>query len=225
MVKGNLDKINDHSVKEGRGKKIVAILLGIGWLIMVLYAIFFVNIPMSVITDAGKQSVIATGHPAYHYSFDIQVYAKGVISANNPAHLHVTLSNITGTKSLLDDYCCIAFTGAHGIRDSDGAVTANLGRLLLKAHGDGTYVADGDLVWLAGGDTWLIVLPNEVLTGGIEVPTTSFKTGDSVFAVGTVSDTLSWQNNELMQKLTWVLIGFSIIASYPLSEAFFQRAR
>lgn len=226
MVKGNPDKKNGNPAnKASSGKKIVAILLGIGWFAMVLYAVFFVNTPMSVITDSGNQTVSSTGHPTYRYNFDITVYAKGVVSANNPVTLSVVLSNLNATKSLLDDYCCIGFTGAHGIRESDGAVTSNLGRLPIKAQGDGTYVAEGDLVWLASGDTWLVVLPNDVLTNDLSVPTSSLKVGDPAFTVGTVSDTLSWQNNELMQKLTWVLIGFSIIACYPLSGAFFQGAK
>jgi len=87
--------------------------------------------------------------------------------------------------------------------------------LPLHDIGDGRYEAIGQLTWLKGGDTWLTLVPriNEFTMNDKDF------SGDPTMDIGPISDTLSWQNNELTQKLTWVLIAFSIIAFAPLVES------
>jgi hypothetical protein len=127
-------------------------------------------------------------------------------------------SNLT-VDTFVQDYPYLAFTDAFNANaPSDKSDIPSFSKLVWELNdtsGNGSYVAEGDLVWLSEGPSWSFFVPH----GNVEVNFPDVERGmPSLFITG-LSDTLNVKNNEITQRLTWIAAGFSILLLQPIFEA------
>lgn len=190
-------------------RRVIAVVLGIAWSILIGIAAT-VDTPRQAWIKEGDTTVTtAEGFPSYTFHYQVLASARGSIRVENPVDVIVNLSNFVGDERYpLDCYCCIGFTGAHDKR-ADGAISASLKRVPLINVGEGKFVTNSEqLTWLEGGDSWIVLIPD---VPEFVAKDNDIKVGNPAISVGTISDTLSWKNNEFTQRLTWVLVAFSVI--------------
>jgi len=131
----------------------------------------------------------------------------------------VILRNANVTD-LLQYYNMVCFTDAYGVGTVTGQGQTPLSaEMPIKPRANaGEYEADGTVVWLHEGPTWVYLLPTG--SGGLLiVNAVDVQRGDPALQIASVSDTLSVGNTVIEHILTWVLVGFSVLMLQPIFEA------
>ncbi len=160
--------------------------------------------------------------PAGLYNYKATMTATGSFSVNNPVTItfEITYVNIT---NFLTYYNGVTFNGAYPypLNSTNGEYTATL---RFKDTGNGTYTAEGKVVWLIEGPTAPIILPNtnaQISVMSSQQPTST----TAMLTISSVSDTLAFKSSEYSVKLTWLIGSFSILLLEPLFEAIFVKER
>jgi hypothetical protein len=126
-------------------------------------------------------------------------------------------SNLT-TDTAVQNYPYLAYTGAiNANAPSDKRDIPSFSKLTWQPNATGWYIAEGDLVWMAEGPSWVFFLPH----GNVAVKYPDVQKGMASLTISGLSDTLSTKNNEITQRLTWIAAGFSILLHQPILEALF----
>jgi hypothetical protein len=168
------------------------------------------------------------GNRAPPFQCEIQALftATGAFSVNNPIHVHATLLNVNITN-FLDYYFALSFTDAYDTSvvqsQTETPVSGHLNLTASQTSRGMGYVADGTLVWLCDGPTWpmIIMNPNPSISPVLSSP--SVQVGNPILTISSISDTLSIQGSLVEQRLTWILVGFSILMLQPIFEALFVK--
>jgi hypothetical protein len=95
-------------------------------------------------------------------------------------------------------------------------------KIPLAVNATKSIVAEGDVVWLHEGASWIYFLPN---SPNIIVKYPDVQKGMYTAMISSVSDTLNIQNNVVTQRLTWIAVGFSVLMLQPIFDAFTSNAR
>jgi hypothetical protein len=86
----------------------------------------------------------------------------------------------------------------------------------FHANATGSLIAEGDFKWMNEGASWSFLLP----TGkSVQVNYPDVEKGMPTALVAPLSDTLTIQNAIVTYRLTFILIGFSILTTHPIWEA------
>ena len=199
-------------------KRKIAYVLLIGFILIDGFGFFYANVPRVTIPALMNVPIGYWVNIAPPVSVEVQIWltASGALSVNNPVTVRaiVTDANVT---DLLRYYNAISFTDAY---QTDGSQNA---KIPLKANPSttGEYDADGTIIWLIEGPTWVIFLPNT--EKNIVANRADVTKGDAVAQIASIGDTLSIQNSVTEQRLTWVLVGFSVLMLQPILEALFLK--
>jgi hypothetical protein len=178
-----------------------------------------ISIPVHYYVEAGYWK--KAGLPPVAFDSTFLFSAEGALSVNNPVHVHAILLNMN-ISNFLQYYTGIALTDAYDLTAKDENGFPKLAELPFKANAQGEYEVDGDVIWSYEGPTWPFLLPN---LPSFSAKYTDIETGMPVTIISSVSDTLSKDNNVITQKLTWILIGFSILTLQPILEALIAKER
>lgn len=170
---------------------------------------------VTVADSSGQNHTILT--PPVTLDLETIFKAQGTYGADNPITISakITKANITVT----DYYCCLLFVNALPV---DYPFAKLFDWLPLMNQGDGTYTAEGVLVWPDGGPTYTWLLPNfpphtkatyniplEMITSGGRPPT---------LTIGPISETLTWQNDQRNTQLELITLGVIIIGPYEVAK-------
>jgi hypothetical protein len=145
--------------------------------------------------------------------------ASGSLSVNNHVYVHVTLTD-ANISNLLQYYGWIGFTGAYNISTVGNQEQApNLAFIPITASSTANeYMAAATIVWLEQGPTWPILFPTS--GGQFIIKQPDVEKGTPVTTIASVADTLSVENSVREQQLTWILVGFSVLALQPIFGVF-----
>ena len=159
--------------------------------------------------------------PAYSAHFTFTFSAVGSVSLNNPVNVTVTVSSVllnhTGVKQFSQYYYGVGLTEAFNpttVRSSKPVLAS----IPLRDEGNGTWYGKGQVVWLQDGPTVPFLTPN----GNWYVTYSDLQSFGSVLNIAPNSDTLSIQTSLNNQRLTFILIGFSVLMLQPVFEAVFR---
>jgi hypothetical protein len=183
------------------------------------YALIGVQVPQTNYPYTGGMDKMDLGDgKTVSFVFLENFSASGSFSAENNIHVKVTIFN--STIANLSDYIgFLYFTNSFNnpLNIVNGLPIA--ADLPLNKSGD-QYVAEGDLIWHESTVTRLSFLPH--YQGMILTNTTQTElTQPPILTISPVSDTLTWESNIVIEKLTWVLIGFTVIMLQPIISALF----
>lgn len=154
--------------------------------------------------------------PAVHFESTTTFTAIGSFSVNNPIHVKVVLKNVNLTN-FLSYYNVISFLKGYSVSitfNPDGTILNAI--ITLRDAGNGTYVGEGDVIWLVEGPTYMIEIPNSPLTFQFYVPRAMNE--NPIITISGVSDTVSTHFSEATAKLAWQVGSFSIIVLEPVFE-------
>lgn len=156
--------------------------------------------------------------PAYSVHFIFKLTTVGSVSMSNAVNVSVQISQISmtnvSTAEFLQYYDGVGFTGAY----DPTTITGNnpqAGEIYVHSDGGGNYSGAGQVVWLQSGPTFPYLVPN----GKYYVNYDSFRNFSAAFNISGESDTLAIQSSLNDQRLTYVLIGFSVLMLQPILEA------
>lgn len=194
----------------------------IGFLVILLalpifaYAYFGTQIPETSMSVEYQESInysigninsTATFLVVYNFN------AIGSFSVENPIHVKATVldSNVTDLTQYIDILC---FTGAlsYPVQTSylGGPLNAHFN---LTQVGNNEYSTEGNMIWYQSVDThdaWLApnatVFNQDYWQGR----------GDVILDISSISDKLTLDSSQTMEQLTYVLVGFSVLMSYPI---------
>jgi len=116
-----------------------------------------------------------------------------------------------------DIYCYVSFTNAY-----ENTNYKILGNLTLGPNGksNDTYVAQGNLVWSEGGDTYIIFIPCHDAALIVEAED---DLGQPVTSIAGADQTVNQQYASDSERLTYVLVGFSVLMLQPILNEFLPR--
>ncbi|MDG6954886.1 MAG: hypothetical protein JRN33_07915 [Nitrososphaerota archaeon] len=152
--------------------------------------------------------------------------ARGAISVNNPVDVGVAIFGVNTSEALfLKNFGAVGFTDARngGIygRTGDFNLTAATARLTLSngssIFGGTVYIGHATLYWFQAGPTWVYLAPP--VKAFVGVPNSGIQIGDPAITISDVSDTLAVNSNDSVLRLTWILVGFSVLMLQPILEA------
>jgi hypothetical protein len=157
-----------------------------------------------------------TNNTGFTLKLDVQFFvnftAKGSLSVNNPISVSATV--VSNDTNFMDDYHCLGFTNAYNASNE-----VQFSCLLFNSLGNDEYSAEGSLVWLVEGPSWVVIAPK----GNILLTKEQTNLGDPTVYISGVSDTLSITSSENNERLTWVLVAFSFLSLQFLIEALVVR--
>jgi hypothetical protein len=168
--------------------------------------------PYKIVTSKfGHNYTILT--PPIRFFIATTFRAQGGFGADNPITVHSVIYEANNT--ITDYYCCVLYWNAVPANDTTDSLHDYLP---LKNWGNGTYTADGILVWPDGGPTYTWLWPNhpanvtadyritlDIITYGGRNPT---------LIIGPFSDTLAWQDAQRNTRLELIGLGIVIIGPY-----------
>ena len=159
------------------------------------------------------------GATGISFNFVANFSTVGTFSAENPIHVQAIINNVN-VSNFLDYVGSITFAGAF---NASGLVFVNnvtsASYLMLSQSGNGEYVAEGDLVWHSSMTTYLVIIaPFQTMF----MYPLEHNPINPILSISSVSDTLSFQSNQLTTQLTYVLIGFSVLTLQPVLNALFR---
>jgi len=185
------------------------------------YAIVGVKIPSAYWYQSMNVEMICQDRTPVLFSMYFNFSAVGSFSAENPVHVHVFINNVN-ISDLTTHLGAISFTNAYNLQESHvvGATPA-YGYVALYPSENGTYVADGNLIWHQSETCYVIPLPK--FTGIITLPNLAKQnlSGNPVLYITPVADTLSFRSNHTMEQLTYAIVGFSVLMLQPILSALF----
>lgn len=184
------------------------------------YAFLGVNIPQTYLPRSADVQMACNDGTPVTFSIIVNFSAVGCFSAENPIHVHIRIIN-ANVSDLTSHIGGITFSLAFDINPQSIPSNAIIfGYLTLKQGDNNEYVADGDLIWHQSETSYLIPLPP--FQGLIKSTDLSkMRVGEPFLYVSSVSDTLSFRSSHIMEQLTYVLIGFSVIMLQPILSALF----
>lgn len=206
-------------------KRRLAVVLAATFFIIIIYAAFFASVPS--ITVPFRETHVTNYWQGKEPPVSLQILilftAEGSLSVNNRVHVHAILSN-ANVSNVLQYYGWLAFTGGYNVSTVGKQDQApNLAFLPITASqsSSGQYEADGDVIWLKEGSTWPVLVP---ATGGqIEIHAPDVEVGTPAAIIASVSDTLSRDMSLREERLTLVLVAFSVLMLQPILEALFVK--
>lgn len=190
-----------------------------------LYAFFGISVPADEWNNWATYNIPATYAGVATYairpiSFNavINIVAPGSLSVNNPITVSVYIYN-TNDTSFGQDYAGVSFTWCYPLSDSFSPVgVLNSCFLPLTSEGNGTFLAKGTVKWLQAGPSYLFLVPRE--SGFVLNNEENLAQYESVgLTMNPVTDTLSSNFNYNILRLTFTLVGFSVLMLHPVLEA------
>lgn len=198
----------------------------IGFLVLLLalpifaYAYFGTQIPETSLSASYTESlgVGGNGNLTASYTVIYHFSTVGSFSVENPVHVRVSVvdCNVTNFTNYIG---VVGFTGALAYPIQTNYQGAPISALLpLKQVSDRELSAEGNMIWYQSVSTYDVWLPPL---------TTSFNQdywqgwGDSILTISPISDKLTIDNNQTLEQLTYVLVGFSVLMTYPIFVEFF----
>jgi hypothetical protein len=183
------------------------------------YAIVGLKIPSTYWYQSMNVEMICQDGTPVLFSMYFNFSAVGSFSAENPVHVNVFINNVN-ISDLTTHLGAISLTNAYNLQESHivGATPA-YGYVTLYPSENGTYVANGNLIWHQSETCYVIPLPP--FTGTI-ISLNLAKLqlgGNPVLYVSPVSDTLSFRSNYTLEQLTYAAVGFSVIMLQPILSA------
>jgi hypothetical protein len=194
------------------------------------YAFLGVQIPIYESSNLYKEFIVYSNQTAgsnFTISFWTQISFKaiGSFSAEKPIHVEIKVfdSNVTDLTNYIN---MVSFTGSSFVQKNDinvftgsnNNVISSIGYLNLTETEKGKYNSKGDLIWHQSIESHSAWLP----------PNTQYfdqnywqNIGRSKIDITSASDTLAFQSSNTMEKLTYVLVGFSVVMLQPVLEAIF----
>jgi hypothetical protein len=178
-----------------------------------IYAFRGVQTPVTYLpVNLERDNLVCNDGTIVNFTISLTFSTSGSFSAENPIHVHAVIYD-ANVSDLTNHIGAITFTGAANVSGTPiYNETALFGYLVLSQGSDGTYVADGDLIWHQSITCYLIPLPP--FQGVIRYQ--NLPTGDPVLDISSVSDTLSVRSNHTMEQLTYVIVGFSVLTLQPV---------
>ncbi|MDG6902076.1 MAG: hypothetical protein JRM80_08965 [Nitrososphaerota archaeon] len=152
--------------------------------------------------------------------------ANGAISVNNPVDVSLIIFGVNTSEPLfLKNFGAVGFTNAR-----NGGIYGKYGDANLTAITESFTLPNGTVIssriiytsratfyWFQSGPTWLYLAPPAKAFVG--VPNSGIQIGDPIATISDVSDTLAVNSNESVLRLTYVLVGFSVLMLQPILEA------
>lgn len=154
-----------------------------------------------------------TGPTLYlNATLDVNFTATGSLSVNNPVSVAARVTS--NDTNFMDHYLCLGFTNSYNASNK-----VQFSCLTFTSLGNNKYSAAGSLVWLVEGPSWSVIAPR----GNFALTTAQSNVGDPAIYISGVSDTLSIASSENNERLTWVLVAFSILSAQSIIEAIWVR--
>ena len=208
-------------------RKIAAILI-VSWFVILIYAFIMTTTPTITYSPYPDQSIfpapcnpkafltagacsVNSSIPPTFVTLYSSFTAKGVFSAENPIRIHCLLD--ANRSDFLHYYRGISFLGATFTNGTSQGVF-----LSLTQAGNGEYQANGTLQWATETDVyWFLVPQPNYFTTFLLGPHSN--TTSVILYVSPVQDTLTMKFNDITERLTYVVIAFSVIVLQPILEA------
>ena len=208
-------------IAEARTKRKIAITLIILALIVdcLGWFVFSSVAPIKIIQSEQEIGDYWPGEPTFSVFWDFTLKATGSISLNNVVQVSVLLSDNNKTSDFLQHYNSIGFTDAFSPKTVSGNNPLLAKIPLYATNNSYTYAGNGSVVWLNSGDTWPFLWPHVAANTVLGVAYPSIEFGTPLISIAGESDTLSIQNSIATARLTWILIGFSVLMLQPVLEA------
>jgi hypothetical protein len=160
------------------------------------------------------------GYPNITVTLSISFTAQASLSVNNPVHVRVVVLNDSTQGNFLSYFNRMSFTDAFSVDalNYKGDIPPYT-EFYFHQNATGSIVAEGDFKWMNQGPSWSFLMP----TGkSVQVNYPDVERGAPSAIVAPLSDTLTIDNAIVTYRLTFVLIGFSILTTQPLWEAVFK---
>ena len=203
---------------ESRRKRNIAVVLVIVALVLDIGGLFlFPSVPQ--IRAYSEEAIYldnfgSVGAPPY--AIFVQLNLTGTsISANNVVTVTVTIIH-TNVSNFLEHYNGVGLTNGFD-QNTIQSSSPQLERISLSQTANGNFTGTGKVNWLSSGGTWLFLWPNKF--GTYYTNYTQIEVGSPIYNIAGESDTLSVQDSLTTQKLTYILIGFSVLMLQPVLEA------
>lgn len=210
-------------------KRVIAVAILIVAAGFFVYAFVGISVPSDEWNSWAAYKIPATfaGYPTYalnsgvnkpiFFNAAITFTASGSLSVNNPITVHALFFSINDT-TFSQDYVGVGFSGCYPLKDSFGSngVLDSCVLPLVKSS-NGQFTADGTENWLQSGPSYLYLIPG---TQGF-VLNNEDKLGQYeqiAITVNPVADTLSTSFNLNTLRLTYILVGFSVLMLQPVLE-------
>ena len=185
------------------------------------YALIGVSIPQTRWFQSLNVEMVSPDGTPFIFSIDLNFSSVGTFSAENPVHVRAVINNVN-ISDLTAHLGAISFTNAYNVVEKHiaGDVPA-YGFIPLYQSKNGEYTAEGDFIWHQSETCYIIPLPP--FQGTIKSPNLNNQQlyGSPVLYISPVSDTLSSRSNHVIEQLTYVVVGFSIIMLQPVINALF----
>jgi hypothetical protein len=186
------------------------------------YAFVGVKIPSTYTYESSNAAMVCNDGTPMYFSIFFNFSTVGSFSAENPVHVQVFINNVN-ISDLTAHIAAITLTDAYNAQQSSVIVggTPAYGYITLYQSKIGEYVGEGNLVWHQSVSCYIIPLPP--FSGIVTSPNlaTQQLSGNPTLYISPVSDTLSFESNHIMEQLTYVMVGFSVIILQPILNALF----
>ncbi|MDG6970417.1 MAG: hypothetical protein JRN54_04830 [Nitrososphaerota archaeon] len=154
--------------------------------------------------------------PPFAVHFEFTFKATGSVSLSNPVKVTVTITSINLTDfEFFKYYDGVGFSGAFNAStiNSKQPLLANIP---VHQQSDGSLSGNATIIWLQDGPTVPFLTPHST---NWYLNNQALASDGPVLNVAGESDTLAIQTSMNTQRLTWILIGFSILMLQPVLEA------
>jgi hypothetical protein len=178
-----------------------------------IYAFRGIHTPVTYLpVNLERDNLVCEDGTVVNFTISLNFSTSGSFSAENPIHVHAVIYD-ANVSNLTNHIGAITFTGAANVSGTPiYNEVAMFGYLTLSQGSDSTYVADGDLIWHQSMTCYLVTLPP--FQGVIRYQ--NLPTGEPVLDISPVSDTLSVRSNHIIEQLTYVIVGFSVLTLQPV---------
>jgi hypothetical protein len=217
------------------GRRILATLLITAWIVVIVYAVYFVKTPTheKFVNCTGCEYLILNGSqlPIVVANVTLHFNYTGSFSANNPMAVSVAVGGPTlhtsgpgpnnttlqsGLKSVSDTQFRQFYVG-FAFQEADGSESAGIIPFTgtLTVNGETYYIGSAKITFDTEGGvyTWLDA------AGSQSVPAPMGYEDKPLFTISSASDTYAWQYGQEATQLSWIIIAFSVLLLQPLAEA------
>lgn len=151
--------------------------------------------------------------PSIAANFNTTFTAEGSLSADNPIHIHleITNANLTDWTHI---YCNVTYTDGNQVADPTKQSVLKLENLT-----DGAVGADGWAQWSSAGASWVFLLPCIHIgePDSLLVSTHTFiESGDPAINITGAADATAWQGQKTMTQIDLSILGLSIFGAYEV---------
>lgn len=204
--------------------KISAVILVVIALSFFLYAAIGIQIPKITYPMSTQETLQSSNGATIQFYAIMNFTTTGSFSVGNPIHVQLTIVN-SSVPYLLNYIGVFSLTGAYNVpivyNLQGGVAPAYFNLTQINQVGNGTYYAEGNFIWYQSINAHTMwAAPFNQWNGVFDISYWQ-NVGIDILDISPVSDSLTVNSNHVVEQLTWVLVGFAVIALQPILNALF----